>query len=65
MTITTVPTPDAAGTHPVMTRHAMGIATYEGLDAACAARIGEVFRAANIERCSYDVVSSAVPAWSR
>jgi len=41
------------------TRHDVAIATYDGVDVICAARICEVFEAANAEGCSYDL--SALP----
>jgi len=41
------------------TRHDVAIATYDGVDVVCAARICEVFEAANDEGCSYDL--SALP----
>jgi len=48
------------GRHDVLetrARHAVAIATFDGVDVVSAARIAEVFGAANHEGCSYDVVT--------
>ena len=37
------------------TRHDVAIATYDGVDVVCAARICEVFEVANEEGCAYDL----------
>jgi anti-anti-sigma factor len=38
-------------------RHAVAVASYEGVDVVTAARAAEVFRLANAEGCAYDVVT--------